>query len=62
MNQLLGRVGAALALAGVSLSAAAAGGCAFQEALADGLYGGVSDTIAGAISTVALRVFNVGQE
>ncbi len=31
-------------------------GCSFQEALADGVFGGVSDTVAGAISMTVLRI------
>lgn len=39
---------------GMLLIVAAACGCSFQEALADGFYGGISDTVAAIISGLLL--------
>lgn len=54
-----GELGRRMALAAMGLAASAVSGCSFPEVLADGLYGGVSDTIAGAISNVALRLLGL---
>lgn len=34
-------------------------GCSTREALVDGLYGGISDTVAGAISTTLLNLLGL---
>lgn len=48
-----GRLRLRMVLATVACLAPAAG-CSFQEALADGFYGGISDTVAAVITRVLL--------
>ena len=46
-KKMVGVIGSAFVLT-------AASGCQFGEALIDGAYGGISDTVAGALSTLLL--------
>ncbi|MCG3126635.1 MAG: hypothetical protein CHACPFDD_01486 [Phycisphaerae bacterium] len=43
-----------------AVSIAGAAGCSVQEALVDGLYGGVSDTVASIVSNLLLGLLGGG--
>ncbi|MBI4579659.1 MAG: hypothetical protein HY718_08160 [Planctomycetes bacterium] len=61
-TRLLARRGAvgAVQLAGAACVLAVLAGCSVEEALVDGVYGGISDTVAGAISGTLLALLGIG--